>query len=88
VRFSAKNFEELQISIFTPIQFPIHGKKKPSSLEHDVLTNSQVLNLIDDDEIDIEVLRSKRNFISTGPPSLSDEPTFEEFNEWQTSMID
>ena len=88
VRFSAKNFEELQRSIFTPTQFPIHGKMKPSSFEHDALTNSQVLNLIDDDEIDTEVLRSKRNFISTGPPSLSENPTFEEFNEWQTSMID
>ena len=44
--------------------------------------------MIDDDEIDTEVLRSKRNFISTGPPSLSENPTFEEFNEWQTSMID
>jgi len=43
---------------------------KPSSIEHDALINFQVLNLIDDDEIDTEVLRSKRDFISTGPPSL------------------
>ena len=58
---------------------------KPSSLEHDGLPHSQVLNLIDDAEVDSKVLWSKKNFITTGSPI---QPTFEEFYDWQTSKID
>ena len=58
---------------------------KPSSLEHDGLPHSQVLNLIDDAEVDSKVFWSKNNFITTGSPN---QPTLEEFYDWPTLRID
>jgi hypothetical protein len=49
------------------------------------LPHSQVLNLIDDAEVNSKVLWSKKNFITTGSPN---QPTLEEFYDWQTSRID
>jgi len=58
---------------------------KPYSLEYDGLSHSQVLNLIDDADVDLKALRSKKYFITTGLP---EQPTFEVIYDWRTSKID
>jgi hypothetical protein len=40
-----------------------------------------------DHAVDTEVLRSKRNLISNGPPLLPDDPTVSQFCEWKVAII-
>jgi len=51
-----------------------------------ISSQPKVLNLVRDQAVDIEVLRSKRNIISNGPPLLTDDPTVSQFCEWRVAI--
>ena len=57
------------------------------SRETMTFSQPKVLNLVRDQAIDTEVLRSKRNLISNGPPLLPDDPTVSKFCEWRVAII-
>ena len=84
---SAKRIRDIQQSVFTPTRLPRYSGQMLRSRETMTFSQPKVLNLVRDQAIDTEVLRSKRNLISNGPPLLPDDPTVSQFCEWRVAII-
>jgi hypothetical protein len=84
---SAKRIKDIQQSVFTPsTKLPRHAGQVLRAHEMN-LSQPKVLNLMRDQAVDSEVLRSKRNLISNGPPMLPDDPTVSQFCEWRAAIV-
>ncbi len=71
----AKRIKDIQQSVFTPTKLTRHTELMLRTRESRALSQPKVLNPVRDQAVDTEVLRSKRNLISNGPPLLPDDPT-------------
>jgi len=78
---SAKRIKDIQQSVFTPVKLPRHTGHMLRARKTTNSSQPKVLNLVRDQAVDTEVLRSKRNLISNGPPMLPDDPTDSQFCE-------
>jgi len=84
---SAKRIKDLQQSKFTPTKFLRHTKQTLKTRETLNSSRPTVLNLMRDQAVKAEVLRSKRILISNWPPILPDDPTVSQFCEWKEALI-
>jgi len=84
---SAKRIKDLQQSKFTPTKFLCHTKQTLQTRETLNSSQPKVLNLMRDQAVKAEVLRSKRNLTSNGPSLLPDDPTVSQFCKWKAALI-
>jgi len=79
-----RKFDMLQKAVFSPLSNSRNLKSLDDSSYLDLeCVHPKTLNIINDELVRTEVLRSKRNFIASGPPMLGDKPTIEQFYDWK-----